>query len=140
MVRHRMAASFPRHYCGRVPRLIDWLGRRLRFSPEGKRVRVWVEGWPGEEDSRVLEATVLRVSRGAAVLELDPPARLGTREVRFARAAPRERGFGLDALWFSFIAVDAEALTQPDPKSHGEALGRWALRLADKRQKEGSHR
>ena len=101
-------------------------------------MRVWVEGWPGEEDSRVVEATVLRVSRGAAVLELDPPAQLGDREVRFARAAPRERGFGLDALWFSFIAVDAEALTGPDASGEAEPLGRWAVRLAGQRQKEGS--
>ena len=34
-----------------------------------------------------------------------------------------ERGFGLDALWFSFIAVDAAS-----PET-GEPLGRWAIRL-----------
>ena len=96
-------------------------------------MRVWVEGWPGEEDSRVVEATVLRVSHGAAVLELDPPAHVGDREVRFARAAPRERGFGLDALWFSFTAVDAAALVAPDAGGEGEPLGRWAVRLADER-------
>src|SRR3954451_12703719 len=104
-------------------RLLDWLGRRLRFSPEGRRVRVWVEGWPGEEDSRVLEATVLVVAEGSAVLEFDPPVVLDGREVSRASAAPRESGFGLHALWFSFIAVDA---TSPDT---GEPCGRWAIRL-----------
>ena len=110
-------------------RVLDWIGRRLRFSPEGRRVRVWVEGWPGEEDSKVLEATVAGVFDGVAVLEFDPPARLEEREVRYARAAPRESGFGLDALWFSFIAVDAAALGAPDPAGEGEPLGRWAIRL-----------
>jgi hypothetical protein len=118
-------------------RILERLGRRLRFSPEGRRVRVWVEGWPGEEDSRVVEATVLRISEGAAVLELDPPARLGSTEVRFARAAPRERGFGLDALWFSFIAVDASALEDPDSPGQGEALGRWAMRLGGASARRG---
>jgi hypothetical protein len=110
-------------------RLLERLGRGLRFSPRGRQVRVWVEGWPGEEDSTVLEATVIDVSGGAAVLELDSPALVGGREVRFARATPRERGFGLDALWFSFIAVDAVALD-------GAPLGRWAMRLTDQRRKK----
>jgi hypothetical protein len=117
-------------------RLLERLGRGLRFSARGRQVRVWVEGWPGEEDSRVLEATVIDVSAGAAVLELDSPALLGGREVRFARATPRERGFGLDALWFSFIAVDAVALTGSDGAVEGEPLGRWAMRLTDQRRKK----
>jgi len=117
-------------------RLLERLGRGLRFSPSGRRVRVWVEGWPGEEDSRVLEATVTGVSGRAAVLELDPPALLGDREVRFAQVTPRERGFGLDALWFSFIAVDAVALAGPEPAEEVAPLGRWALRLADQRRKK----
>jgi hypothetical protein len=117
-------------------RLLERLGRGLRFSPRGRRVRVWVEGWPGEEDSKVVEATVVGVSGGAAVLELEPPTLLGGREVRFARATPRERGFGLDALWFSFIAVDAAALPGPEATVDGEPLGRWALRLADQRRKK----
>ena len=107
-------------------RLLERLGRGLRFTPVGRRVRVWVEGWPGEEESRVVEATVAAVSDGVALLEFDPPARVDEVEVHFARAAPRERGFGLDALWFSFIAVDAvEAET-------GEPLGRWAIRLGSR--------
>lgn len=110
-------------------RLLERLGRGLRFTPVGRHVRVWVEGWPGEEDSRVLEATVTVVFDGVAVLEFEPPARVGEREVRFARAAPRESGFGLDALWFSFIAVDAAALEAPDPAGEGQPLGRWAIRL-----------
>jgi hypothetical protein len=117
-------------------RLLERLGRALRFSPHGRRVRVWVEGWPGEEDSTIVEATVIGVSGGAAVLELDPPALLGGREVRFARATPRERGFGLDALWFSFIAVDAAALPGAEATGEGEPLGRWAMRLADQRRKK----
>ena len=98
--------------------LFDRLGRVLRFSPEGRRVRVWVEGWPGEEESRVLEAVVSGATRDEAVLELE--------DGRRARVAPRERGFGLDALWFSFIAVDAI-----DADS-GEHLGRWAIRLGSR--------
>jgi hypothetical protein len=117
-------------------RLLERLGRGLRFSPRGRRVRVWVEGWPGEEDSRVLEATVIGISGRAAVLELDPPAVLEGREVRFARATPRERGFGLDALWFSFIAVDAVAQAGPEAAGDGEPLGRWAMRLTDQRRKK----
>jgi hypothetical protein len=100
------------------PRLIERMGRRLRFSPEGRRVRVWVEGWPGEEDSRVLDATVVGVSDGVALLELETGER--------ARVVPREAGFGLYALWFSFIAVDA---TSADT---GEPLGRWAIRLGSR--------
>jgi hypothetical protein len=99
-------------------RLLDWLGRRLRFSPEGREVRVWVEGWPGEEDSTVLQATVAARSGASAVLEFD--------DGRRAKVVPRERGFGLDSLWFSFIAVDAsDAAT-------GEPLGRWAIRLGSR--------
>jgi hypothetical protein len=110
-------------------RLLERLGRRLRFTPVGRNVRVWVEGWPGEEDSRVLAATVAGVFDGVAVLEFEPAARVGETEVRFARVAPREHGFGLDALWFSFIAVDAAALDGPDPAGNAQPLGRWAIRL-----------
>ena len=99
-------------------RVLDWVGRRLRFSPEGRRVRVWVEGWPGEEGSKILEAVVAARSEGSAVLELE--------DGRRATVVPRERGFGLDALWFSFIAVDA---TDADT---GEPLGRWAIRLGSR--------
>jgi hypothetical protein len=119
-------------------RLLERLGRRLRFTPIGREVRVWVEGWPGEEDSKVAEAVVVGVYDRVAVLELDPPVVVGGREVRFARAAPRERGFGFDALWFSFIAVDVEALPVPDAAVDGAPLGRWALRLADQRKRLGS--
>ena len=118
-------------------RLLERLGRGLRFTPVGRRVRVWVEGWPGEEESKVLEATVTGVFDGVAVLEFDPPARLAEREVRFARAAPRESGFGLDALWFSFIAVDASALEDPDRMGQGQPLGRWAMRLGGASARRG---
>lgn len=80
---------------------------------------MWVEGWPGEEDSKILEATVAERSGSSAVLEFEDGAR--------ARVVPRERGFGLDALWFSFIAVDAV-----DTET-GEQLGRWAIRLGSSR-------
>ena len=99
-------------------RLLERLGRRFRFTPVGRHVRVWVEGWPGEEDSRVLEARVAARSEASAVLEFD--------DGRRAEVVPRERGFGLDALWFSFIAVDAA-----DPDT-GEPLGRWAIRLTSR--------
>jgi hypothetical protein len=100
-------------------RLLERIGRALRFSPEGRRVRVWVDGWPGEEDSKVVEATLRAVDDGAAMLEFE--------DGRRATVVPRESGFGLDALWFSFIAVDAAS---PDT---GELLGRWAIRLASRR-------
>jgi hypothetical protein len=100
-------------------RVIERLGRGLRFSPEGRDVRVWVEGWPGEEDSKVLDARIVEVGDDGALLEIDTGGR--------ARVVPREPGFGFDALWFSFIAVDAS-----DPDS-GESLGRWAIRLISRR-------
>jgi hypothetical protein len=103
--------------------LLEWLGRRLGFSPEGRRVRVWVEGWPGEEDSKVLEATVAARTGASATLEFQEP---GPGGVRVARIVPRERGFGFDALWFSFIAVDASRTDT------GEPLGRWAIRLGSR--------
>ena len=99
-------------------RLLERLGRGLRFTPVGRRVRVWVEGWPGEEESRVLEATVAARSETSALLEFD--------DGRRAEVVPRESGFGFDALWFSFIAVDA---TDADS---GEHLGRWAMRLGSR--------
>src|SRR4051794_35370052 len=110
-------------------RLLERLGRMLRFRPAGRRVRVWVEGWPGEEESKVELATVAGVFDGVGVLEFEPPLVVDSDEVRFARVAPRERGFGLDALWFSFIAVDAAALDGPDPDGQARPLGRWAIRL-----------
>jgi hypothetical protein len=108
-------------------RLLERIGRALRFSPEGRRVRVWVDGWPGEEDSKVVEATLRSVDDRGAMLEFDVPPVLNGHEVSVARAMPRERGFGLDALWFSFIAVDAASTDT------GEPLGRWAIRLASRR-------
>lgn len=74
-------------------------------------------------------ATVVGVFGPAAVLEFDPPLRVGEHEVTYAHATPRERGFGLDALWFSFIAVDAAALHGPAPEPDARPLGRWAIRL-----------
>ncbi len=126
-------------------RLLERLGRALGFSPEGRRVRVWTDGRPGEEDSTVVEGTVVEVVRGepsaaggrevtgsGAVVQLGEPVRVGGREVRRVLAVPSEEGFGLDALWFSFIAVDALPLEQDGSRSGArsqERLGRWWMRL-----------
>jgi hypothetical protein len=99
--------------------LLERLGSALGFSPEGRAVRVWVEGMPGGDETEVVAGTITEVREDGAVLYL----REDGREDRWVLAVPREAGWGLQALWFSFIAVDAFDL------EGDERLGRWFIRL-----------
>ncbi len=45
---------------------------------------------------------------------------------RWLLAVPHEAGWGLQALWFSFISVDVFELDEGRPS---EARGRWFIRL-----------
>jgi hypothetical protein len=63
------------------------------------------------------------------VLLLEEPVRADGRELMRVLAVPREPGWGLHALWFTFIAIDAF----PAHSEDGERIGRWWLRLGDKR-------
>jgi len=105
-------------------RLLERLGGALGFSPEGRHVRVWTEGRPGEEDSRVRDGTVIEVAGDGALVELDEPVAADGTELRRVLLIPREPGWGLRALWFSFIAVDAFPAHR-----EGDPLGRWWMRL-----------
>jgi hypothetical protein len=100
-------------------RLVERFGDLLGFSPEGRPVRVWVRGMPGGDETEVIAGTIAEVREDGAVLYLREPER----EERWVLAVPHEPGWGLQALWFSFIAVDAFELDS------GAALGRWFLRL-----------
>ena len=96
--------------------LVERLGRAVRFSPAGRGVRVWVEGSPGADETRVVTGTLTAVlPDGSATVELDEPHD----GLQRFRAVPEERGWGLDALWFSFIAVTVEELPG----------ARWFIRL-----------
>jgi hypothetical protein len=99
--------------------ILERIGRLLRFSPRGRPVRVWVEGMPGADETRVIPGTIIELRDGGAVVELGEP----DREPRRILAVPRDAGWGLDAMWFSFIAVDAFEL------ENGERLGEWHIRL-----------
>jgi hypothetical protein len=86
---------------------VERLGRAVRFSPEGRGVRVWIEGSPGADETTVVTGSIAEVRPdGSAVVQLDEPVG----ELRRFRAVPDESGWGLDALWFSFIAVNVEEL------------------------------
>ncbi len=100
-------------------RVLERLGSALGFSPEGRPVRVWVRGMPGGDETEVVAGTITEVREDGAVLYL----RESGREERWVLAVPQEPGWGLQALWFSFIAVDAFEL------DGGESLGRWFIRL-----------
>jgi hypothetical protein len=100
-------------------RLLERLGSALGFSPEGRAVRVWVHGMPGADETEVVSGTITEVREEGAVLYLREPGR----EERWVLAVPHEPGWGLQALWFSFIAVDAFEL------EGRERLGRWFIRL-----------
>jgi hypothetical protein len=100
-------------------RLVERLGSALGFSPEGRSVRVWVRGMPGGDETEVVPGTITEVRPDGAVLFLRDPGR----GERWALAVPHEPGWGLQALWFSFIAVDAFDL------EGGNSLGRWFIRL-----------
>lgn len=100
-------------------RVVERIGRAFRFSPEGRNVRVWISGLPGEDDSEIVPGTIVELRGDEAVVRLD--------DGREALVVPRERGWGLRALWFSFIAVDAFELPGREP------LGRWFVRLGSPR-------
>ena len=113
-------------------RLLERVGTAIGFSPEGRAVRVWVRGMPGADETEVVRGTITEVRAEGAILELH--ADLPTRVVL---AVPREPGWGLQALWFSFIAVDVFALDgdtasppsgSSTPTGH-PSLGRWFIRL-----------
>lgn len=97
-------------------RLLERVGNALGFSPEGRSVRVWVKGMPGGDETEVVAGTITEVREDGAVVFL-------RHEQRWILAVPHEPGWGLQALWFSFIAVDAFEL-----EGH-ERLGRWFIRL-----------
>jgi hypothetical protein len=103
-------------------RLIGRAGRAAGFSPEGRPVRVWTHSRPGEEDAVVVLGTVAELTREGAVVALSEPVELEGEEVRQVIAVPAERSWGLHALWFSFVAVEASSLD-------GRPIGRWWLRL-----------
>ena len=100
-------------------RLLERVGSALGFSPEGREVRVWVRGMPGGDETEVVAGTITEVRADGAVLYLREPEG----EQRWILAVPREDGWGLQALWFSFIAIDAFELDDNRP------LGRWFIRL-----------
>jgi hypothetical protein len=101
-------------------RLLERLGSALGFSPEGRSVRVWVKGMPGGDETEVVAGTITEVREDGAVVFL-------RREQRWVLAVPQEPGWGLQALWFSFIAVEAFEL------EGGKRLGRWFIRLGSSR-------
>lgn len=110
------------------------MGRLAGFSVEGRPVRVFVKGMPGADEVEVVQGTVVEVldgngdGRRSALVHLAQPTSSGGRDVSWLLATPADSGWGLDALWFSFIAVEAEALADRDRRS-GEPLGRWFIRL-----------
>jgi hypothetical protein len=104
-------------------RVLERIGRLVGFSPVGRPVRVWVEGMPGADETQVVPGTITELRDGGAVVYLREPER----EARWILAVPREAGWGLHALWFSFIAVDAFEL------ENGERLGEWHIRLGSRR-------
>ena len=103
-------------------RLLERVGSALGFSPEGRSVRVWIRGMPGGDETEVVAGTITEVREDGAVLFLREP----DREQRWILAVPQEPGWGLQALWFSFIAVDAFEL------DGRERLGRWFIRLGSR--------
>jgi hypothetical protein len=100
-------------------RLLERVGNVLGFRPEGRSVRVWVKGMPGGDETEVVPGTITEVRDGGAVVYLREPVL----EQRWIFAVPHEPGWGLQTLWFSFIAVDAFEL------DGREQLGRWFIRL-----------
>ena len=84
-------------------------------------MRVWVHGRPGADETEVVPGTITEVRDDGAVLKVRDPGREGE---RWLLAVPEEPGWGLQALWFSFIAVEVFELS-----GGGERVGRWFIRL-----------
>lgn len=86
-------------------------------------MRVWVQGMPGADETEVVRGKIAELRDDGAVLVVgehdDDERRLW--------AVPHEPGWGFEALWFSFIAVDVFEL------EGGESLGRWFIRLGEPR-------
>jgi hypothetical protein len=99
--------------------VLERVGRVLRFSPEGREVRVWVRGMPGADETEVVAGLLTDVTDSRAVLTLRPPEG-GSRRLS---VEPHEAGWGFHALWFSFISVDVFEADGGDP------VGRWFIRL-----------
>jgi hypothetical protein len=95
-------------------RVLERVGRALRFSPEGRDVRVWVRGMPGADETEVVAGTITSLRGDGAVLALPE---------RELWVVPHEPGWGFHALWFSFIAVDVFDAEGGDP------IARWFIRL-----------
>jgi len=74
---------------------------------------------PGGDETEVMAGRITEVREDGAVLYLREPGR-GERRLL---AVPHEPGWGLQALWFSFISVDVFEL------EGRERLGRWFIRL-----------
>jgi hypothetical protein len=106
-------------------RLLERLGSALGFTPEGREVRVWVVGHPGADETEVVPGTITEVRDDGAVLYLREPGR----PERWLLAVPEEQGWGLQALWFSFIAVEVFELSEPHSDADREPVGRWFIRL-----------
>jgi len=116
-------------------RLLERVGRAIRFSPEGRAVRVWVRGMPGADETEVVAGTLTNVTDTGALLTLAAPAeaasgppdaaveRTAGGPGRSVRVVPHESGWGFHALWFSFIAVDVFELDGGAPER------RWFIRL-----------
>jgi hypothetical protein len=100
-------------------RLLERVGSVIGFSPEGRDVRVWVRGMPGADETEVVPGTIAEVRDDGAVLVLRAPD-AGERRLW---AVPHEAGWGLQALWFSFISVDVFELEGREP------VGLWFIRL-----------
>jgi hypothetical protein len=103
-------------------RVLERVGRALRFSPEGRDVRVWVRGMPGADETEVVTGVLSDVTDSRALLTVRPPDG-GERRLW---VTPHEPGWGFHALWFSFIAVDVHEL---DPAPGTEPVARWFIRL-----------
>jgi hypothetical protein len=99
-------------------RLLERVGSAIGFSPEGRVVRVWVRGMPGADETEVVPGTIAEVRDGGAVLELQDSA-----APRRLWVVPHEDGWGLQALWFSFISVDV--FEEPGE----ERIAVWFIRL-----------
>jgi hypothetical protein len=74
---------------------------------------------PGADETEVVPGTITEVRDDGAVLHLRTP----DWGERWLLAVPHEPGWGLQALWFSFISVDVFELDGREP------LGRWFIRL-----------
>jgi hypothetical protein len=103
-------------------RVLERVGSALGFSPEGRSVRVWVKGMPGGDETEVLAGTITELRDDGAVLYLREPGRAE----HWVVVVPHEPGWGFQALWFSFIAVDVFELDGLEP------LGRWFIRLGSR--------